>query len=173
MSLWPYRTRDILIDGVVVTFVDISDRIKPERAMITNLLSFGETIAHTAREPFLILDGDLMVTTANSAFYRAFKVSPDETEGRRINELGNRQWDIPNLKELLEQVIPPHAVLSDFEVKHTFPTIGPKTMLLNARPFQSDRQKFILLAIEDVTPAQGREGPTPTKPQGGPGRPPP
>jgi two-component system CheB/CheR fusion protein len=164
MRLLPYRTRDNLIDGVVVTFMDISDRIKAERAMITNLLSFGETLTHTVREPFLILDGDLKVITANQIFYHTFKVSPVETEGRRIYELGNRQWDIPRLKELLEQIIPLHAALSDFEVKHHFPAIGPKTMLLNARSFQSNRQKFILLAIEDVTPAQGREGPTPPKP---------
>jgi chemotaxis protein methyltransferase CheR len=91
------------------------------------------------------------VITANPAFYSTFKTTPAETEGRLVYALGNRQWDIPKLKKLLGQVIPQHAVFSDFERKYNFLIIGPKTMLLNARYFQSDQQKFILLAIEVVT----------------------
>ena len=158
----PYRTRDNLIGGVVLTFMDITVRKEAEHAMWTSrLLDFAGTFAYTAREPFLILDGDLKVITANPAFYSAFKTTPAETEGRLVYALGNRQWDIPKLKELLEQVIPQNAVFSDFEVKHNFLTIGPKTMLLNARYFQSDQQKFILPAIEDVTAGKSLEAQPP------------
>jgi two-component system CheB/CheR fusion protein len=162
MRLLPYRTRDNLIGGVVLTFMDITGRKEAERAMWTSrLLSFAETLAYTAREPFLVLDGELKVITANPVFYSTFKTAPAETEGRLVYTLGNRQWDIPKLKELLEQVIPQDAVFSDFEVKHHFLTIGPKTMLLNARSFHSDQQKFIILAIEDISAGQGREAPPP------------
>jgi two-component system, chemotaxis family, CheB/CheR fusion protein len=164
MRLLPYRTGDNLIDGVVLTFMDITVRKEAEYAMWNSrLLSFAETLAYTAREPFLILNGDLKVIAANPSFYSAFKVTPAETEGRLIYELGNRQWDIAKLKELLEQIISKNKDFSDFEVTHNFPAIGFKAMLLNARSFQSDQQSFILLAIEDVTKDQGLEGQPPQK----------
>lgn len=116
-------------------------------------LAFMESIVETVREPLVVLDGELRVVAANPSFYRTFQVTPQETEGRFLYDLGNRQWDIPRLRELLEKIIPEKSVFEDFEVEHDFPHIGVKTMLLNARllPGRAGRPDMILLAIEDIT----------------------
>jgi len=116
-------------------------------------LVFAEGIVETVREPLVILDADLRVVSANPAFYHTFKVTPQESEKRFIYDLGNRQWDIPNLRELLEKIIPQKKTFEDFEVEHDFPNIGRKAMLLNARliPARGKNPQMILLAIEDIT----------------------
>lgn len=108
-----------------------------------------KTFSDTAREPFLILDSNLKVVGANESFYKNFKVTKKETDNKLIYELGNGQWNIPQLKDLLENILPSKGVFNDFEVTHEFPDIGLKIMLLNAR--QLDSTKQILLAIEDIT----------------------
>jgi two-component system, chemotaxis family, CheB/CheR fusion protein len=108
-----------------------------------------EKVIETIRDPLLILHPDLRVQTANPAFYRLFQVHPADTLGRRIYELGNGQWAIPELRTLLEDILPHHTVFNDFEVSHTFPQLGPRTMLLNAR--HVDHLQLILLAMEDIT----------------------
>lgn len=116
---------------------------------LKKLLLYYKDITETTREPFIILDKDLSVVSANQAFYRKFKVGKKATEGRLIYELGNNQWDAPKLRELLEHILPKHRVLNNYELTHDFPVIGRKTMLLNAR--QVDSKQLILLAMEDVT----------------------
>ncbi|MEJ2105550.1 MAG: PAS domain-containing protein, partial [Ignavibacteriaceae bacterium] len=105
------------------------------------------------REPLVVLDSDLKVVKANRSFYRTFNVKPDETEGILIYDLGNGQWNIPKLRELLEDILPQNSVFNDFEVEHNFETIGRKIMHLNARRIyrKSNQTQLILLAIEDVT----------------------
>jgi two-component system CheB/CheR fusion protein len=100
-----------------------------------------------------VLDNELRVKTANHSFYQTFKVKKEDVEGRLIYELGNRQWDIPKLRELLETIIPQNTQFHGYEVMHNFPGIGEKTMLLNARKIiqKIHRQQLILLAIEDIT----------------------
>jgi hypothetical protein len=112
-------------------------------------LHYIKTFSDTAREPFLILNSDLRVVGANESFYKNFQVSKEETENKLIFDLGNGQWDIPELRKLLEDILPNKKVFNDYEVKHEFPKIGLKIMLLNAR--QLDTTKQILLAIEDIT----------------------
>jgi two-component system CheB/CheR fusion protein len=152
--LLPYRTRDNVINGVVLTFLDISS---PH--FLSMARNFAQNIVDTVREPLLVLNGELKVISANQAFYQTFHTSRSETEILPIYDLGNGQWNIPKLRELLEEIIPRNSSFKDFEVKHDFPTIGPKTMLLNARrlPAAGDRPNMILLAIEDVTARQKRE----------------
>jgi two-component system CheB/CheR fusion protein len=116
---------------------------------LEKLLVYYKEIAETTREPFIILDKDLCVVTANLAFYRKFKVRKKDTEGRLIYELGDNQWDAPELRELLENILPTHKVLNNYEVTHEFPKLGRKTILLNAR--QVDSKQLIFLAMEDVT----------------------
>ena len=113
-------------------------------------LVLAENIVETVREPLLILDDHLQVIKANDAFYRTFHVSPEETLRRRIYDLGNGQWDIPSLRELLERILPENSHFDDFEVEHTFETIGPRIMLVNARRVVQGGE-MILLAIEDIT----------------------
>jgi len=114
---------------------------------------FYENIVDTVREPLLILDKDLRVVKANQSFFDFFKVSPDETTGTLIYNLGNNQWDIPKLRELLETILPEKTIFNDFEVEHIFSTIGKRIMLLNARQIERafGKEKIILLAIEDIT----------------------
>ena len=104
------------------------------------------------REPLLVLNADLHVRSANRSFYETFQVEPPETEGRFIYDLGDGQWNIPALRTLLEEIIPQNSTFDDFEVEHDFETIGPKTMLLNARRFPPEgKWELILLAIADIT----------------------
>ena len=107
----------------------------------------------SVRESLMVLDSDLKVVKANTAFYQTFNVKPGDTEGTLIYDLGNRQWDIPKLRELLEHILPENTVFNDFEVEHNFEAIGRKIMLLNARRIykKSNQTQLILLAIEDVT----------------------
>ncbi len=116
-------------------------------------LAYAENIIATLREPFVVLDRSLRVHTANSAFYRTFHVSREETEGRFVYELGNGQWDIPQLRTLLPEVMGTSSPIEDFEVDHVFPTLGQRNMLLNARRFPPENEDpdLVLLAIEDVT----------------------
>jgi PAS domain S-box-containing protein len=155
-SAAPIRNRQGKIAGVVLVFRDISERRKAERA-VQDALTYAENIIATLRHPFLVvLDKELRVVTANRSFYRTFHVAVDETENRLVYELGNHQWDIPALRNLLEDVLPKNDAFQDFEVEHDFPSIGRKIMLLNARRIErfndgSEPTEQILLAIEDVT----------------------
>ncbi len=111
------------------------------------------SILESIREPLIVLDQDLKVVTANNVFSQTFGINPDETQGVLIYELGNRQWDIPGLRKLLEDILPQNTNFDDFEVEHNFETIGRKIMHLNARRiYGGDSQtQLILLVIEDVT----------------------
>ena len=110
-------------------------------------------IVETVPSALIVLDRNLIITSANRAFYQTFRTNAAETEGCMIYNLGNRQWDIPALRTLLESVIPHRASVEGFEVEHDFPTIGRRTMLVNARKIfrAGDHDGFILLAIEDVS----------------------
>ncbi len=114
---------------------------------------FAEAIVATVREPLVILDAELKVISANRSFYRTFKMAPEEVENRLIYELGNRQWDIAELRQLLDNVLPANTSFDNFLVSHKFPAIGQRTMRLNARQLYREGKKtqMILLAIEDVT----------------------
>jgi len=114
---------------------------------------FAENIIDTVREPLLVLDKDLRVIKASRSFYDFFRVSPDKTIGTLIYNLGNQQWNIPKLKELLETILPEKATFDNYEVEHNFSTIGKRIMLLNARQIKKTpgKEKMILLAIEDIT----------------------
>jgi len=124
--------------------------------MVKSFLEIHNSILGSIREPLILLDSGLKVVTANSAFYRTFNVKPAETEGMLIYDLGNRQWDIPSLRKLLEEVLPQNTDFHDFEVEHDFENIGRKIMHLNARRIydQGDQTQLILLAIEDVTESE-------------------
>jgi two-component system, chemotaxis family, CheB/CheR fusion protein len=148
----PYKTLDHKIDGAVVALLDV-DALKQTEREIKAQRDYAEAILRTARDPLVVLDADLRVETANEAFYKTFKVKLAETEGYLIYELGNRQWDIPKLRQLLAEIIPRNSFFNDYEVTHEFQTIGKRTMLLNARPLINPERgsKRVLLGIDDVT----------------------
>jgi PAS domain S-box-containing protein len=114
---------------------------------------YAEAIVDTVREPLLVLDAELSVTSANRAFYAAFQATEKDTVGRSLYALGNHDWDIPQLRTMLAEVLPRRRVLNDFEVTHEFSSLGTRVMLLNARVIVrgGGRPDLILLAIEDLT----------------------
>jgi PAS domain S-box-containing protein len=120
---------------------------------------YFKDIAGTIREPLVVLDKDLRVLSANRSFYHLFKVKQQDTVGTLIYDLGNRQWDIPALRSLLETILPEKAVFNDFEVEHDFPFIGKRVLLLNARriPKLPKEARWILLAIEDISDRKSQE----------------
>ncbi|MEG4985235.1 CheR family methyltransferase [Microcoleus sp. BR0-C5] len=151
LHIRPYRTIDHKIDGAVVMLVDIHE-LKASAQHLMEAKNYAETIVETVREPLLVLDLNLRAITANRSFYETFRVMPIHTEQHSIFDLGNRQWNIPKLRSLLEEILAGNAEFQDFEVEHDFEHIGHKIMLLNARkmPPIGDTQ-MILLAIEDIT----------------------
>jgi two-component system, chemotaxis family, CheB/CheR fusion protein len=123
--------------------------IAPLTQALHEAKDLAEKVIETIRDPLLILAPNLSVQAANPAFYQLFQVHPVDTLGRRIYDLGNGQWAIPELRTLLEDILSRQTVFNDFEVSHEFAQIGPRTMLLNAR--RVDHLQLILLAIEDIT----------------------
>ena len=150
----PYRTQDNRIEGVVITFADITE-LRRRGAEAEAARAYAEMIVDTIREPLLVLEDDLTIRSANQAFYGSFHVEPRQTVGQRIFDLGNGQWDIPDLRRLLGDILPEQKVVDGYEVTHEFPRIGERTMRLHAR--QMDEHALILLAINDVTEAKRTE----------------
>jgi two-component system CheB/CheR fusion protein len=145
LRILPSVGPDAKTDGAVLMLIDI-DAAKRG-------LDFAEAIVETVREPLVILNQNLQVMKANKAFYEGFRAAPEETEDRLIYDLGNGQWNIPKLRELLENILPAHSTFRNFEVTHEFEHVGRKVMLLNASEiFNPNAQaRTILLAIEDAT----------------------
>src|SRR5579884_2378384 len=140
------------VTGVALVFRNCAERRKAERAT-QEALAYATDVIATLREPFVVLDSDLRVKTANRSFYDAFHVSEEQTEDRVVYDLGDGQWDIPGLRTMLEEVLARTHPVHDFEVEHSFPALGRKSMMFNARSFPPDAKhpEYILLAIEDVT----------------------
>jgi len=144
----PYRSMADQIAGVVITFIDVTERKETEDA-IRVARYYAEQIIETLPEPLLVLTADLCVKSANGAFYEQFQVTADATEGRRIYDLGAGDWDIPDLRALLENVLPGDHAFNGYEIDHVFPELGRRVLLLNGR--QLDHMQLILLGIHDIT----------------------
>ncbi len=144
----PYRTQDDRIDGVVITFADITAP-KTAEAAVRAARDRIEQIYNSVPHPLVVLDSDLRVQSANQAFYDVFQVQRGETEARPIYDLGNRQWDVPRLRQLLAAVVAERQAVEDFEVEHEFEHLGPRTMLLQAGQVRG--ADLILLSIHDIT----------------------
>ncbi|MEJ2737981.1 MAG: chemotaxis protein CheB [Anaerolineae bacterium] len=159
VRILPYRTLENAIQGAVLTFVDITEQkqVQEQLGQATRAAQkaqrLAEGVVETVREPLVVLDGSLRVTSANPTFYQYFQVDPEETVGQYLRELGDRQWDIPQLRELLEKILPEQTAFRDFRVEHEFERIGRRTLLLNAREIRSqdEGERMVLLAMQDVT----------------------
>jgi PAS domain S-box-containing protein len=148
----PYLTPDNRVDGAVLVLVDIND-LKRSESAIAAAREYAENIIATMREPLVVLDSGLRVESVNRAFYRMFGATPSETIGRFIYELGNHQFDIPELRALLEEILPQSHTVDDYLVERDFEQLGRRSMLLNARRMHSTAGSpgRIVVAIEDVT----------------------
>jgi two-component system CheB/CheR fusion protein len=150
MRIMPYRTSENHINGVVVTFNEIT-AIKELERSLKDAKSYAQNIVDTIQEPLIVLNSCMQVVYANHSFYETFRVTPQETEGRLIYAIGNKQWDIPGLHQLLEDILPENAAFEGYKVEHDFPEIGKRIIRLNARKIESSKENLILLAMEDIT----------------------
>jgi two-component system CheB/CheR fusion protein len=152
LRLLPYKTLDNKIDGAVMALVDI-DALKRSEQRIQAALDYSESIIETVREPLLVLNARLQVELANRSFYDTFRLVPGQTQGCSFHHLSAGQWDIPELRALLQKVLSAGRTFNDFEVAREFEQLGQRNMLLNGRPIPGEggRPERILLAIEDVT----------------------
>jgi len=156
MLIRPYRTVNNVIDGVVLTFDDITLNKRAARQLIREK-KFAENIVSTIRQPLLVLDRHLRVVTANPAFYARFQAKAKETVGEFIFALGNRQWDIRELRKLLEEILIDKTTIEEYSLEFTFDSLGKRTLTLNARKMRvvAGEEELILLAIEDSAQQQG------------------
>ncbi len=147
----PYRTLDDAIEGIVLTFTDISKRVEAEAAE-RKARKLAESIIDTVREPLVVLNGDMRVVSASRSFYQRFHFTPGDVIDQSIYDLGNHQWNIPALRERLETVLPRDQVFEDFAVEFEIPAVGRCKMLLNARcvVVEAGERPLILLAMENV-----------------------
>ena len=151
-SAAPIRNAKGEVAGVVLVFRDVTERREQENSL-ADALGYAQSIIATLREPFIALDKDLRVRTANDAYYRIFRATKAETEGHLFCELEDGQWKVAGLPQRLENVTADHHPIKDFEIEQTFSKLGQRVMVLNATRFVS-RNNFpdiLLLAIEDVT----------------------
>jgi two-component system, chemotaxis family, CheB/CheR fusion protein len=154
LSTRPYRTMDEHIEGAVLAFIDIDEATRALQS-VEQARRFADGVIETVQHPLLILDTELRVKRATRAFFDTFGVFPNETIGREIKDLGNGQWNIPELNEMLQQALVRDVPFRDFEVTHDFPSLGRRVMRLNARRIPAtDSGATVLLAIEDVTERQ-------------------
>ncbi|MEH2042289.1 chemotaxis protein CheB [Nostoc sp.] len=151
LRIRPYRTIENKIDGVVLVLIDI-DVLKRSAATLEQARNYAEAIVETVQVPLIVLDSDLRVNKANSSFYETFQVSPSQTAQSLVFELGNGQWNLPELRSLLEDILANDTSIQKLEIEHCFEQIGQKIMLLNGwKIIQQEDAQMILLAIEDIT----------------------
>ncbi len=156
MRILPYRTTANVIEGVVITFSDINklvltyEEINKLNEDVQHAREYADNVIDTVRESLLVLDKDLRVVSANRSFYKAFNTVSAKTVGKSIFELDGNKWEIPRLRELLEQILPRQNVFDDYEIEYDFADRGRKRLLLNARQMShGDKEtKLILLSIE-------------------------
>ncbi|MEG4864787.1 MULTISPECIES: chemotaxis protein CheB [unclassified Microcoleus] len=151
LRIRPYRTTENQIEGVVMVLIDI-DALKRSARTLEEARNYAEAIVETVQTPLVTLDADFRVHKANRSFYETFQVLSSETANSSLFELGNGQWNIPQLRWILEDILVSDVQLQNFELTHFFEHIGSKTMLLNACKLErEDRALMILLSLEDIT----------------------
>lgn len=149
-KIMPYKTSKNVIDGVVITFTNIS---KGKKQFI-DAMELADVVIQTAHDPLLVLDMNMRVFSANQSFYQTYKVTPEETIGNLLYDLGEKQWSIPSLKDLLEDILPQNNQIVDYIVEEDFPKIGHRKINLNARRIYQSGTEMILLGLDDVTNKQ-------------------
>jgi two-component system CheB/CheR fusion protein len=150
----PYRTSRNAVEGLVVTFIDITEAKRSERIQAARFVA--DSIVDAVREPLLVLDTNLRVLRANRSFYRVFHSQSAGTEGRTLGELGTREWNEPRLRAVLEQTLRDSVPFEDFAIVHDFAQLGRRRMVLSGRPVliqPDERPQLIVLGIQDEGPA--------------------
>jgi two-component system CheB/CheR fusion protein len=159
MRILPYRTLENVIEGAVLTFVDITEQKSAQEKLgeLTRVAQqareFAEITIDTVREPLVVLNAQLRIVSANRAFNELFQVNPAENQGLRVYEFNDGQWDFPELREVVEKSLPKEMPFCDFKIEHGFEHIGTRTLVLNGHEVRRDpdEERLIVLAIEDIT----------------------
>jgi two-component system CheB/CheR fusion protein len=152
LRMFPYRTAKNVIDGLVLTYLNITEsKLAAQAASEAKI--YAQSIVNTVREPLIVLDADLRVVTANRSFYRSFQLDPQQTEGRALDQVAGRQWNQPALRDLLERLGKGDALLEDVELVLELPDVGKTRWMVNARRLDQTKEMAprILLAMEDHT----------------------
>jgi len=148
----PYKTQQGIVEGVVITFSDVTV-LKALQSEIQNARRFAERVVNTVREPLLVLDGDLQVVSASKSFHRVFATTDKDLIGENLFKMQGARWNIPQLRKLLERILPDETTVEAFEVTTDMSDSGPRHLVLNARQIEGgkDGDDLILLAIEDIS----------------------
>lgn len=148
MRIMPYETLEKIINGLVITFSDITEQKKAQR-LVQDALNYANNIINTIREPLVVLDSELKIISANKSFYATFQLNKKDTEGMKLYDLSNKVWDIPELRTLLEKILTENTFFEDFELENDFPDIGHKKLLINARRVYREefQQDLILMSL--------------------------
>jgi two-component sensor histidine kinase len=125
---------------------------KKQFSEVEDACALAQAMVDTVREPLIVLDKNLRVVAASRSFYVKFTLNPDNSQGKHLYELGGGEWDIPKLRTLLENIVPDHGTMDDYEVEHDFPQIGKRVLLLNACVVSYEKaHRNILVSVEDIT----------------------
>ena len=148
----PYRTQSGVIDGVAVTFSEVSE-LKALQSETATAREFAESVISTVREPMLVLDATFKILSASRSFSRIFATAAVDVIGKNLFSIQNRQWDVPQLRQLMETVLPEQTTVEAFDLTLDAGDLGPRDMVLNARRIvgRPEGEESILLAVEDVT----------------------
>jgi two-component system, chemotaxis family, CheB/CheR fusion protein len=151
VRIMPYKTSQNVIDGATITFINVSN-IKNIQEKIQSALNYAEDIINTIREPLIVLNQQLEVVSANKSFYKTFNLKKSLVEGEKLYKIGDEIWNIPSLRNLLEDVLQKENEMDNYEFEHNFPKLGHKKMVLNARRiYRGDiGTELILLAMEEI-----------------------
>jgi PAS domain-containing protein len=154
MRIRLYRTTENAIMGLVITFSDITTQ-KTVQDQLHLARDYAQNIIATIREALIVLNPLFQIVSASRSFYRMFQLRPESTEGKSIYDINDKKWDIPQLRELLEQILPEHNAFEDYLVMYDFPILGQRSLMLNAKQIYNvgGNPELILLAFEDVTNA--------------------
>ena len=152
IRIGPYRTSDNVIDGVVVTFNDVT-KLKVIEGRALAAQKFAESVVDTVRTPLMVLDTNLKILSANFAFYHKFMTTKEAIVDRSLFELDSKVWDIPELRNLLEKIVPEKKAIDDFIVEHDFGKTGTRKLVLNARQVSdvNEEKEMILVSFEDLS----------------------
>jgi len=150
LQIRPYETADYKITGAVMILFDINSS-KRENDRSKRMISYAEAFVETVRNSVLVLDSTLKVEKATSFFYEKFQLTPGETEGLSIYEIGDGQWNIPAVRTLLEEILPQNSKVQDFAIDHEFHRVGRKRIFLNVRRLegQDPEDSLILISVGD------------------------
>lgn len=156
MKVLPYRTMENRIDGVIITFMNITD-LKRSNLAQKAIFDYTHRLIEAMDQPLVILSKRLRLLSANEAFYQMFRIRREESDGQVLFNLGEGQWNIPALKKALKESLPDDLADRTIEVEHAFPLLGKKRLKIGLHKINLkenaviEEEELILLFVEELT----------------------